>query len=50
MEGDNDIMQNLYEFKTGVKLHYYLAELDASTPGPPRFPPASRHAPTLLKS
>jgi hypothetical protein len=31
MEGDNDIMQNLYEFKTGVKLHHYLAELDAST-------------------
>jgi F0F1-type ATP synthase gamma subunit len=31
MEGDNDIMQNLYEFKTGVKLFHYLAELDAST-------------------
>jgi F-type H+-transporting ATPase subunit gamma len=31
MEGDHDILQNLYEFKAGVKLYHYLAELDAST-------------------
>lgn len=31
MEGDADILQNLYEFKCNVKMFHYFAELDAST-------------------
>jgi ATP synthase F1 gamma subunit len=31
MEGDADILQNLYEFKSAVKMFHFFAELDTST-------------------
>lgn len=31
MEGNNDCLQNLWEFRTAVSLHYYFAENDTST-------------------
>lgn len=31
MEGDSDVLQNLWEFRQAVSLHYYFAENDTST-------------------
>lgn len=31
MEGDNEVLQNLYEFKCAVKMFHFFAELDTST-------------------
>jgi len=31
MEGNSDVLQNLWEFRHAVRLHYYMAENDTST-------------------